>query len=152
VSGTEFTLDFKVTRTGQTSLNIDARIAGGSLDSSVHVTDNLYAYRRFDSFGIRANRTTDSAEQLNFTRFKVEVIEAAVPPTITSFALLSADSAKITWSSISNRVYQVQSRDSFGTGSWITNATVTATGESSAYTNSGISGVDARYYRVVNLF
>jgi hypothetical protein len=152
LSETQYTLEFQITRMGQTAVNVDARIRGASLDISLHRVDSVYAYRRFDSFAIRANRTTDSAEQLNFTRFKVEVIEAAIPPRITAFTLLSSDAAKISWSSISNRVYQVQSRDSLTAGAWVTNATVTATGESTSYTNSGLLGLPERYYRVVNVF
>jgi hypothetical protein len=148
-SGTQYTLALTVARTDQAAVHITTRITGGSLDISQSVTDSTYAYRRFDAFAIRANRTTDSAEQLNITRFLVEVSEAAVPFQITSIERLSASSVKLTWQSISNKVYQVRSRDSLSSGGWITNGTVTATGPSASFTNTGLSGIPQRYYQVV---
>ena len=69
---------------------------------------------------------------------------------ITSAQLLTPDQFVLTWDSISNNVYQVQSIDSLSAGSWITNATITASDISTSWTNTGISSVAERYYRVVN--
>jgi hypothetical protein len=149
-NNTEYTLQLIITRASATTLNLRAQITGGSLNVTHTATDTGYLYRRFDAFGIRPNRSFDSAEQFTFSRFAVEVIEPTTPFSITSVTRLSADAVKLTWDSISTRVYQVQSKDSLSAAAWTTNATVTATAASTSYTNSGLSAVPQRFYRVVN--
>jgi hypothetical protein len=148
---TQYTLEFTVSRVSETSVSVTTKITGGSLNITTTQTDDTYLWRRFDSFAIRANRSYESAEQFTFTRFTVEVIEAAAPAfEITSVQRLNPDSLVLSWDSVSNRVYQIQSKDSLNAASWTTNATVTATGSSTSYTNTGLSGIGERYYRVVN--
>src|SRR6185369_16002762 len=99
-------------------------------------------YHRFDSFAIRPATQESTASSFTFSRFLVQVISVAVPFNITSITHPTADSAVITWDSTSSRSYQVQSRDSLTSGNWNTNATVSAIGSSTSYTNSGISAIN----------
>ena len=72
------------------------------------VTDSTYVYRRLDSFAIRANRTTDSAEQLDITRFKVEVLPALTTPISFSEVTRSVDgSVSLTFTGPSGQDYRL---------------------------------------------
>jgi hypothetical protein len=64
--------------------------------------------------------------------------------------VLGPDQFRLTWNSVAGRNYQVQSKDSVSASTWITNASVTATGFSTSFTNAGMSSVGQRFYRVVN--
>jgi hypothetical protein len=107
-SGTEYVLEFTVKRTLTCSMDITARISGGSLDLSHAQTDGTYAYRRFDSFAIRANRTTDSAERLNVARFKIEVIRPpATAPSFTEVIRLANGNARVTFAGPASQPYRL---------------------------------------------
>jgi len=73
------------------------------------------------------------------------------PFQITSAVFLSPDQFVLTWDSVSNFTYQVQSADSVISNSWITNALVTATGPISSWTNTSVSATPQRFYRILNL-
>ena len=73
----------------------------------------------------------------------------------TAVQKLDADSTKITWQSFPNRnniptggVYQVESRNSLNSGSWISNGTVISTASSSSFTNTGLTGTNRQFYRI----
>jgi hypothetical protein len=88
-SGTEYTLEFTVSRTAADSTDISTRITGGGADWSFAVTDATYAYHRFDAFALRPNSLETTAESFTFSRFRVEVIAApAGPPLFTAVARL----------------------------------------------------------------
>jgi hypothetical protein len=70
------------------------------------------------------------------------------PFSITEVQLLSPTSLKLTWDSVSGKSYQIQSTPALNPTSWSTNATVTASGTATSYTNSPLSG-GQRFYRVV---
>ena len=148
-AGTEYTLEFSVARTGENSVNVTTTITGGGTNWSHTVTDNNYAYHRFDAFGIRPNSLETSADSFPFPEFKVEVVQGAVsvPPfNISSIEALSPNSVKLTWDSVSGATYHILVRDSVN-GAESTNATIVATGSSTSYTNSPLSGTE-RYFRV----
>jgi hypothetical protein len=72
------------------------------------------------------------------------------PPFRITFARFVASTQfKLTWDSVSGQNYQVQSKAALGVGAWTTNATLTASSISTSYTNTGISGLQPRFYRVV---
>lgn len=149
-AGTEYNFEFTVARTAVDSIVFSVNIAGGGTNWSFSATDDTYAYHRFDSFAIRPNNLEGTADSFTFPFFKVEVIEAVIPVTpfdITEATLLSPNELKLTWDSVDGTTYDVLSRDSI-TGTEITNATIMATGNSTSYTNSPISGAE-RYFRVV---
>ena len=104
---------------------------------------------RFDAFGVRANTAATSADNFNFSRFLVEVLDTAPPFRITSITKPTVAEAVVTWDSIPAKKYQIQSRLALNSGNWTTNATVTATGISTSYTNSGLGAIPTQFYRVV---
>ena len=73
------------------------------------------------------------------------------PFQITSAVLIEPDQFVLTWNSISNFTYRVQSADSVTPDTWTTNALLTATGPISSWTNTGVSATPQRFYRIVNL-
>jgi hypothetical protein len=73
------------------------------------------------------------------------------PFQIDSVQFANSDQVVLTWDTVNGNIYQVLSRDELMTGAWITNATITANGTSASWTNSGVSGVLQRFYRVVNI-
>lgn len=152
-AGTQYTLVFTVARTGVNSVDVTATITGGGTNWSHSITDNNYAYHRFDAFGIRPNSLETSADSFTFPEFLVEVLQGAIsvsPFDITSIQALAPGSVKLTWNSEVGAIYHVLSTDSLGSPIWTTNATIVATGSSTSYTNSPIPGsVTERYYQVL---
>lgn len=158
VSGTTYTIQLTVARYA-TSNAITAQVTGGALNHSVTVVDtNTYAVpglRKFDGFSIRSNRKEDVADFLTISEFKVETMPVPSGGTTShpAFSLTSVSatggSAILTWNSISGRSYEVLSTVNLATGPWVTNATVTATGATTSYTNGGVSGDIQRYFRIL---
>src|SRR5262249_4558426 len=150
---TQYTLVFTVARTGVNAVGVTAAISGGGTNWTWSVTETNYAYHRFDAFGIRANSLETSADSFTFPEFRVEVIQSAIPVApfkITSVSSLASGAIALTWDSVSGVNYQVLSRDSLSVNTWVTNATVQATGASTSYTNSPIpASVTQRYYRIL---
>ncbi|MBI4324817.1 MAG: immunoglobulin domain-containing protein [Chloroflexi bacterium] len=106
--GTEYTLEFTVRRTAESAVDIMARVTGGGVDVSHTVTDSTYVYRRLDTFALRANRTTDSAEQFDIARFKVEVLPALTTPISFSEVTRSVDgSVSLTFNGSSGQNYRL---------------------------------------------
>lgn len=77
---------------------------------------------------------------------------------INSAQILSPDAVAINWQSYPARnniptggVYQVESRNSLNIGSWTSNVTVisTTTSGSTTYTNTGLTGTNQQFYRVI---
>ncbi|MEW6159579.1 MAG: hypothetical protein AB1813_19295, partial [Verrucomicrobiota bacterium] len=148
-AGTEYTLEFLVARTGINAIDVTTTITGGGNSWSHTITDTTYAYRRFDSFGLRVNSLETSADSFTFPEFRVEVIDAPVsldPFPITSVQRVAPDSIKLTWDSQAGVSYQVLSTPSLPAVVWNTNATIVAEGISTSYTES-TSG-SARFYRI----
>jgi hypothetical protein len=73
------------------------------------------------------------------------------PFQIDSVQFANSDQVVLTWDSVNGNIYQVLSKDDLTIGDWVTNATITANGTSASWTNSGVSGVIQRFYRVVNI-
>ena len=46
-------------------------------------------------------------------------------------------------------IYQLDSRSSLASGVWVSNATVNSTASLSTYTNTGLTGTNQQFYRVV---
>ncbi|MEK7781109.1 MAG: hypothetical protein AAB370_06380 [Verrucomicrobiota bacterium] len=149
-AGTQYTLEFTVSRIDINSVNVTAAISGGGTNWSHSVTETNAGYHRFDSFGIRLNSLETSADSFSIAEFKVEVLQGAVSVpsfNITSIESLSQTALKLTWNSVSGASYHVLSRSTLS-GVETTNATIVATGSSTSYTNNAVSGSE-RYYRVL---
>jgi len=147
--GVQYTLEFAVARTSENSVDVTTSLSGGGTNWSHTITDNNYAYHRFDAFGIRPNSLETSADNFTFAEFKVEVLQSAVtlPPfNITAIEALSPNAVKLTWESVSGATYHVLVRDSIN-GAETTNATIVAMGSLTSYTNSPLAGTQ-RYFRI----
>lgn len=151
-SGVTYTLEFIVARTNASEVGIHTRIFGGDQDLQFSVQDTVTNYYRFDTFAIRPNNRTQSADHFTFSEFKVEVLPIPVqlPPfSITSIERLSPSDVKVTFESVPGKTYVLESRDQVNSGVWTTNAITTATGTTTSLTNSGIPpSVTQRFYRV----
>ncbi|HXC98044.1 MAG TPA: hypothetical protein VN048_01800 [Verrucomicrobiae bacterium] len=150
-AGTTYTLVLSVSRTDVNSIDLTAAISGGGTNWSFTATETNFAYHRFDSFGIRPSSLETTADQFTFPTFEVEVDQNAV--SVTPFPLSiqhsSANAVVLTWTSVPTAQYDIQSTASLNPTSWITNATVTASGTSTSYTNTPLSG-SSRFFRVVS--
>jgi hypothetical protein len=149
LAGTNYTLVFTINRTDINSIDFTTTISGGGNIWTFTSTDTNYAYHRFDAFAIRPNSLETSADAFTFPEFKVEVVATGIAPfNITSIKFQPPNSVALTWQSINGITYQVLSTPTLNPSSWTTNATVVATGSSTSYTNTPISG--ARFFRVVS--
>jgi len=148
-----YTLELTVTRVADNAVDVSSAITGGGLAWAFSVTDTNLAYRRFDAFAIRPNSLETTADQFTFPEFKVEVLQAVIPPPpfeITGIQVRPDRAVELTWESVSGVSYQVQSRDLLGSGAWGDLGTVVASGASTLFTDSSMPpGATARYYRVV---
>jgi hypothetical protein len=145
-AGTEYTLEFTVARTAVNTAVFTTTITGGGTNWSHAITDNSFAYHRFDSFAVRPASLETSADSFTFAEFKVEVVEAT-PPFNIRIQVLSPTSIKLTWNSVSGVTYKVLSRNTISSIE-TTDATIVATGSSTSYTNAPVSAAE-RYYRVL---
>lgn len=148
-AGTQYTLVFTVARTAVNTVAVTTSITGGGTTWSHTITDNTYAYHRFDAFAIRPGSLETSADSFTFPEFKVEVVAGpvALPPFSIRIQTLSPSSIRLAWDSVSGVTYHVLSRGAI-TSPETTNATIVATGNSTFHTNSPLSGT-GRYYRVL---
>jgi len=101
---------------------------------------------------IRVDTSTLAADLFECREFRVEKVSPAaaiLPFRITSETLPAANQFALTWDSISGQTYQVQSKDDLSAANWNTNTTLTATSVSTSWTNTALSGIPQRFYRVV---
>jgi len=153
--GGEYKMEFTVARYTESSNLLSAQVTGtGGLNLETSQPDTSGSnYYRFDTFAMRTDAAAAGAYLYYVKQFKVELVPLAAsmePFSITAQGFITSDQFSLTWDSVASKVYQVQSRALLGTGDWTTNATVTATDASTSWTNTGLSGVLQRYYRVVN--
>jgi hypothetical protein len=104
------------------------------------VTTNYTVTLLSDSTGCTAGTLSGSA---------VVTVCTAEPFGITSLLFILPDQLAMSWNSVSNTVYQIQSQESLNAGSWTTNDIVVATGATTSWTNTGVSSIPQRFYRVV---
>jgi hypothetical protein len=103
-------------------VDVTTTITGNGVNVSHTVSDNTFAYHRFDSFALRPNTLESTAASFNFTRFKVEVLGAATPPpSIPLNIQLSGNNVTLSWA---NPAFVLQaSPDVTGTYTNVPNAT-----------------------------
>ncbi|MBA4146540.1 MAG: hypothetical protein H0X66_00380 [Verrucomicrobia bacterium] len=149
--GNTYTNEISITHAHGGAVSISARITGPNGFEVAHSeTDTTGSnYIGFDTFAMRPANNTQTATSFDIKLFKVEKTSGAPSFAITTVERLSADSVKLTWDSVAGQDYQVQSRDALNGGGWTTHGTVTATDSSTSFTNSGLSAVPQRFYRVV---
>jgi hypothetical protein len=153
VADTDYTLQFSVSRyatANQVSADLTGMINGfGAANVSRSYLDTSGSnYFQFDAFVMRVDTSSLVADRLVLKEFKVET--SALPPIIIAGVKPTADSFQLSWNSISGQKYQIQSTDSLTPSAWASNDTVVATGTTSTWAASGLTGVPSRLYRVVN--
>jgi hypothetical protein len=149
----EYTMHFSVARYAASNLvsaDITGPLAGVALTnfSRAYVDPSGSNYFKFDCLMIRGDSGSPVVDNLILNEFKVEVL-----PITFDFTLqerINEDQFRLRWTSISGFNYQIQSKDDLNSASWTSNATVTATGSSTTWTNAGTTGVNQRFYRIVN--
>ncbi|MSU59683.1 MAG: hypothetical protein EXS35_16210, partial [Pedosphaera sp.] len=98
--------------------------------------------------------TVQNPDSQTATATNAFTFEAPPPPApfvITSIVPLTDTAFIVTWNSVSNQLYSVQFKSTVDAANWLTLATVTATGVSTSYTNTGLAGIAQRFYRVVQV-
>lgn len=151
-AGITYQLVLTVTRVGVNSATFAVSISGGGTNWSHTATDDNFAYHRFDAFAIRPNSLETAADSFTFTDFIVEVLQGAVSvPSfgISAVEVLSPTELKLTWDSVAGATYHVLTRGSLSSGDWSTNATVVATGSSTSYTNTPLTGAQG-YFQILS--
>jgi hypothetical protein len=149
-AGTTYTLVMSVNRTDVNSVDFTTTISGGGTNWTFSSTDTNFAYHRFDSFGIRPSSLETTADQFTIPYFEVEVDQNPLAPfNITSITHPTANSVVLTWASVPTVSYDIQSTPSLSPTTWGTLATVVASGTSTTYTNTPVTGT-TQYYRVVS--
>ncbi len=150
-AGTTYTLVLSVSRTAANSCDFTAAISGGGTNWTFTTTDTNFAYHRFDSFGIRPSSLETTADNFTIPEFKVEVVQnpATVTPFPVSIQQTGPNAVVLTWTSVPTAMYEVESTTSVSPTAWVTNATVTASGTSTSYTNTPLTG-STRFFRVVS--
>jgi len=165
-SGSQYTLQMTAARMATTTMQVSAQITGPQLSNlGFLANDNTYFTHRFSGFGIRPNRNTDSADILNISHFKVEVIPAVSAPVapfqITAAGNTTATNFFLTWNSVAGKFYQIQSSTNLTAPIfWQTNTSLAASGSSATWTNGNTAGTNVyhpvpgirpqEYYRVLS--
>jgi hypothetical protein len=149
VAGTQYTLEFTVTRTDVNTITLAASITGNGTNWTHSITDTNFAYHRFDAFAIRPNSLETSADNFVFAEFKVEVL-AFTPPVPASITLgtisRSGNNVTLNWTPTpaGSFTYTVQRKTNLLDATW----TTLVTGLSApTYTDTTASG-DKGFYRV----
>ena len=93
---TTYTLEFTFGRRAINSVQFTTRLSGGGTNWSHTVTDNTYAYPRFDTVAVRAGNAATAASSFEFTRLLVEVI-ALPPEPIPLNISASGGNVTLTW-------------------------------------------------------
>lgn len=157
VDGGLYTIDFSVTHYATSNVissTLSGPLAGVPSTNFTRTTIDTSGsnYSKFDCFMIRVDTSALASDLFIVKEFRIVKISpasAVVQFPITSAMIPGANQFALTWQSVSGQNYQVQSSDSLAPQSWSSNATVTATGSSTSWTNSGLSGIPQRFYRVV---
>jgi hypothetical protein len=152
----EYTLHWSVERwatANRISADISGPLAGvASTNFSRSYTDTSGTngnWHAFDHFQFRVDSSVPVTDRLILKEFKVET--SPLPPfNITTAHPIDANNFRLIWDSLTGQKYRVESKDDLNAASWTSNVTITATGTSTTWTNTGLSAISDRFYRVVN--
>lgn len=147
----QYTLEIDVARYAGSNV-ITCAIAGnlgGVVTNYTHSRVDVSGrnWHKFDCFAIRMDGSFPTPDTLILKEFKVEVLPI-------DFAVvgdrIDADSYRLTYPTYPGFNYQAQFADDLGAVTWSTFDSYTATDHTGASTNNGTTGIDHRFYRVVN--
>ena len=155
---TPYTLTFAVQRYA-TSNVLAASLSGGSftnLDDSTSTNFFSYSsidnsgnnYGRFDNFLIRFDTAGIPTTLFTIKEFKVETLPVNFPITVVD--RFNSDSCRLKWDTIRDQNYQVQCKTNLADPSWTPIETVNATTTTLTWTNTGLTGIGQRFYRIAN--
>jgi hypothetical protein len=148
VAGTQYTLEFTVTRTDVNTITLAASISGNGTNWTHSITDTNLAYHRFDSFAIRPNSLETSADSFIFPEFKVEVLAVNLAPASISLGTISRSGNNVTlnWAPTpaGSFTYTVQRKTDLLDPTW----TTLVTGLSAATYTDTTASADKGFYRV----
>jgi hypothetical protein len=82
-------------------------------------------------------------------QFKAEVLSLNFPITVVD--KINSNSARLKWNTVAGQNYQIQYKANLGDPAWTPIETVTATTTTLTWTNTGLTGIGERIYRVVNV-
>ncbi len=157
-ANTPYTLGLSVARYASSNV-LTATLSGApftNLDTSEVATNFSYTavdtsgsnYFAFDNFMLRVDTATVPTSLLIFKRFKVEVLPVNFPITVVD--KFNSDSCRLKWNTIKGQNYEIQCKTNLADASWSSIETVTATTTTLTWTNTGLTGIGQRFYRVVN--
>ncbi|MGN6641802.1 MAG: MBG domain-containing protein, partial [Verrucomicrobiota bacterium] len=98
-------------------------------------------------YAITPSGLSASNYQVNFNPGTLTIAPSPVP-MILSLTNAGSDQFVITWSSVSNVMYQVRYRSDLASGDWIPLTNVTATNET-AFATDNTGGAPQRFYQVI---
>ena len=91
---------------------------------------------------IRGDSGSPVVNNLILNEFKIEVLPITF--NITTAHSIDANNFRLIWDSVSGQNYRVDRKDDLSAASWTPIETVTATGTTTTWTNTGISAVNSR--------
>jgi hypothetical protein len=94
--------------------------------------------------------TLVASNELGVATSAIGTVSVTPPPVLQTPTLLSQTEVIITWSSVNNRTYRVQSNTDVSTSNWLDVTDVNATASTASSTNDP-AGATQLYYRVVLL-
>jgi hypothetical protein len=155
---TPYTLTLAVQRYASSNV-LAATLSGGSftnLDDSTFTNFFSYStidisganYNRFDNFLIRFDTAGVCTTLFTVKEFKVETLPVNFPITVVD--KFNSDSCRLKWDTIRGQNYTIQCKTNLTDLSWTPIETVTATTTTLTWTNTTLTGIGQRFYRVAN--
>jgi len=145
-----YLLEFSVKRSGS-SAEITCRFSDNAVWNIQHTAiDPAAPNFRFDGLAFRPNSVTDTADAFHFSRCRAEVIPFQLRVLRIEYPTLMG--ARVTWSALPGKTYQVEWRPSLDAGSsWMALTTVIAAGTVEFYDDPEAFLNTEGFYRVVQL-
>jgi hypothetical protein len=148
-NGVSYLLEFSVKRTGN-SAEITCRFSDNDGWSIQHTAVDPGANFRFDGLAFRPNSVPDTADTFQFSRCRVETIPFQLH--VLEFKYPTLIGARVIWSALPGKSYQVEWRPSFDAGqSWTVLTTIIASGTIEFFEDPDAFLSTEGYYRVVQV-
>jgi hypothetical protein len=136
-NGVTYRAEFSVARTAVDSVTFTTTITGGGTNWTYSRVDDVYAYPRFDTLGIRSGSAALTADTFEFSRLLVEVVDASLAPIPLTIAKSGSD-VTLTWA---NPAFTLQAAPT------VTGTYTNVPGATSPYTVPATGS--ERYFRLV---
>jgi hypothetical protein len=80
--GTTYTMDLYVARMSTEWCSVCVNISGGGTNYSATLPDTSYGYHRFDCIAVRPNSLQTTANEFDYSEFKVQVLQIPAAPKL----------------------------------------------------------------------